>query len=283
MSSNENNTSSSSALAAASTKSANGRTTCAMKAKETAANSQRTDTTNIAPEGTTAAQTTKVDKEIDPTSHLSTEHLPSGAVLANSNGKPESKQAAIDSELEKRLKAEKLKPFLWATQVAPASKESMMIDFVAMGYSAAAAAKDLVKRKEPVKVDGTAQRPCAGFGRHVAGTGASPQKKKKKAASKKTAPPPPAPAPAPAPPALGRGAVRKVRKTSPAPEPPKAASTKKRKADEISADLDPQPAREPLAAAEESVVPGGEERQKKKRRPGRPKISAARVENSSSE
>jgi hypothetical protein len=281
MSSNEQTNTSSSALAAASTTRANGHTTRAMKAKENAANSQRIDSTNIAPEGTTAAQTAKVDKEIDPTSHLSTKHLPSGAVLADSNGKPESKQATLDSELEKRLKAEKLKPLLWATQVAPLSKESMMIDFVAMGYSAAAA-KDLAKRREPVKVDGTAQRPCAGFGRHVAGTGVSPQKKKKKAASKKTAPLPPPPAPAPAPPVLGRGAIRNARKTSSALEPPKVAS-KKRKADDISADPDPQPAREPMAAAEETVAPGGEERQKKKRRPGRPKISAARVENSSSE
>jgi hypothetical protein len=282
MSSNEQINTSSSAQVAASTKGTNGRTTRAMKAKENANSSQRTDTTNIAPEGTTAAQITKVDKEIDTTSHLSTKHLSSGKVLANSNGKPERKQVAIDSELERRLKAEKLKPFLWATQVDAVSKESMQKDFVAIGYSTDAA-KDLAKRNEPLKVDGCSQRPCAGFGKHVAGTGASPQKKKRKP-SKKTAPPPPASAlaPAPAPPALGRGAVRKVRKTSPAPEPPQAAS-KKRKADDISADADPQPARELSVAVEETVAHGGEERQKKKRRPGRPKISAARVENSSSE
>jgi hypothetical protein len=257
MSSNEQTNTSSSAQVAASTKGANGRTTRAMKAKKNAANSRRTDSTNLAPEGTTPAQTAKVDKYIDPTSHLSTKHLPSGAVLANSNGKPERKQATIDSELEKRLEAEKLKPFHWATQVDTVPKESMQNDFVAMGYSTAAAS-DLIKLREPVRVDGCSQRPCAGFGKHVAGTGANPQKKKK-AASKKTAPPPPvpapaAPAPAPAPPALGRGAIRNARKTFAAPESLKAASTKKRKADEISADSTLQPAREPSAAAEETVA-----------------------------
>ena len=180
MSSNNNTTTSSSSAQVASTnQGANGRTTRAMKAKENAANSQRTDTNNIASEGTAAAQTTNVDKEIDPTSHMTTKHLPGGMALTNSNGAPESSQRTIDEALEKHLKAEKLKPFLWATQVDSASKETMTNDFTAMGYTTTAA-KDLSARKEPLRVDGTMQRPLGHWGNHVAGTGTSPQKRKKK-------------------------------------------------------------------------------------------------------
>ena len=130
----------------------------------------------------------------------------------------------------------------------------MSEDFKAMGYTPAAI-KAMMAMKEPVRVDGCTQRPSAGFGRHVAGTGVSPKKPKKKPTSKKAAAPPSAPP--------------------------------KRKADEISVAPAPQTAPEPSTAAEERVAPsesvGGEGRQKKRRRPGRPKISAARVEDSSSE
>ncbi|GAB7326566.1 hypothetical protein MBLNU13_g10549t1 [Cladosporium sp. NU13] len=258
--------SSSSVQATASNQESNGRTTRAMKAKEQQnSTSQQTNSTN------TASYDTKAAKEIDPASHLRMQNYPNDKVLANSNGKSKSKQEIIDHDLEKHFKAQKLKPFLWGTQVEPVSKESMTEDFAAMGYSPDTI-KAMMAKNEPIKVDGCMQRPSAGRGRHVAGTGISPKKPKKKPTTKKTAVPPSAPVPEPEP--------------EPERAPPKAAS-KKRKADEISADAAPQTAPEPSAVAEEHVAPsesvGGEGRQKKRRRPGRPKISAARVENSSSE
>lgn len=260
-------TSSSSVQATASTQGSNGRTTRAMKAKEQQNGTfQQTTTTKAAPNDTKVNKPTKAAEEIDPTSHLRTQKFSNGKVLANSNGKSKSKQEILDESLEKHLKAQKLKPFLWGTQVAPLSKESMSEDFAAMGYSPAAISA-MMKMAEPIKVDGCTQRPLAGFGKHVAGTGVSPTNPKKKP-TKKTAVPPSAPAP------------------EPKPEPERAAP-KKRKADEISADPPAPVAPEPSTAAEERVsesVEGEEEgNQKRRRRPGRPKISAARVEDSGSE
>ena len=246
----------------------NGRTIRAVKAKEQQnSTSQQTNSTSAASDDTKANKPTKAAAEIDPTSHLRMQKFSNGKALANSNGKSKSKQEIIDHDLEKHLKAQKLKPFLWGTQVDPVSKESMSEDFAAIGYSPDAISA-MMKMAEPVKVDGCTQRPSGGFGKHVAGTGVSPKKPKKKP-TKKTAVPPSAPAPEP----------------EPAPE---RAPPKKRKVDDISADPAPQMAPEPSTAAEEHVAPsesvGGEEgKQKRRRRPGRPKISAARVEDSGSE
>ncbi|KAM0708808.1 hypothetical protein Q7P35_005461 [Cladosporium inversicolor] len=262
MSSNKQ-TLSSSALVAATNQGANGRTTGAMKAKENAGNSQQADINTTADVDGILTKSAMPAKEIDRTSHLHIQRLSNGNILANSNGKPEREQ----DDLEKLLKAPQVKPFLWGTQIPAVSKEDMASDFEAMGYSSAAI-KDLINRQEPIRVDGCSQRPCVGHGKTVAGTGISPKKPKRKAA---------------------KGQPKK-KKASPAPEqtatPPKAAS-KKRKADEISANPAPETAREPSAAAEETVAAiesvGGEGKQRKKRRPGRPKISAERVENSGSE
>lgn len=262
MSSNKQ-TSSSSALVAATNQGANGRTTRALKAKENAGNSRQADTNNTAAVDGTLTKSAMPAKEIDQTSHLHIQRLSNGTILANSNGKPERE---LD-DLEKLLKAQQAKPFLWGTQIPAVSKEDMAGDFEAMGYSAAAI-KDLVNRQEPIKVDGCSQRPCSSHGKTVAGTGISPKKPKRKAA---------------------KGQPKK-KKASPPPEqtaaPPEAAS-KKRKADEISTDPAPETAREPSAAAEEPVAAsesvGGEGKERKKRRPGRPNFSAARVENSGSE
>lgn len=263
-------TSSSSVQTTTSNQGSNGRTTRAIKAKEQQNSTfQQTNATNAAPDDTKAIKSTKAAEEIDPTSHLRIQEFSNGKVLANSNGKSKRKQEIIDHDLEKYLKAQKLKPFLWGAQVAPVSKESMSEDFAAMGYSPNAISA-MMKMAEPIKVDGCTQRPSGGFGKHVAGTGISPKKPKKKP-TKKTAVPPSTPAP------------------EPEPEPePERAPPKKRKADDISADPAPQMAPEPSTAAEEHVAPsesvGGEEgKQKRRRRLGRPKISAARVENSGSE
>ena len=350
-------TSSSSVQAAASNQETEGRTTRAMKAKaQQNSSSQQTKSTNAASEDTKAGKSAKVAKETNPSSHLNTQNFSNGKIVANSNGKPESKQETIDQELEKYLKAQKLKPFHWGTQVEPLSNETMSKDFAEIGYSPDTI-KALLKQKEPVKVDGLTQRPSAGFGKHVAGTGVSPTKPKKKPstrgmpkyealvlfAGQGTFPTSPSsifwqelltdiatdwvlfdplkgyPEAMGVPPStatrwerfapenariLSQNAKTKTIKSQKTPAalrgitvdytvsgpriegwvpigttkktaapPPAPAPPKKRKADEISA------APEPPAAAEV----GGEGKEKKRRRPGRPKMSAARVENSSSE
>ena len=151
-----------------------------MKAKaQQNSSSQQNNSTNAASEDTKAGKSAKVAKETNPSSHLNTQNFSNGKIVANSNGKPESKQETIDQELEKYLKAQKLKPFRWGTQVEPLSNETMSKDFAEIGYSPDTI-KALLMQKEPVKVDGLTQRPSAGFGKHVAGTGVSPAKPKKK-------------------------------------------------------------------------------------------------------
>lgn len=88
--------------------------------------------------------------------------------------------------------------------------------------------------------------------------------------------PPPPPEPEPEePPALGRGARRKT------------SATKKRESDEVSLAKTessppvPKKAAPEYVVADESVI--GEGKQKRKRRPGKPKISAAKVVDSNSE
>lgn len=87
-------------------------------------------------------------------------------------------------------------------------------------------------------------------------------------------PPPPEPEPEEAP-ALGQGARRKT------------SATKKRESDELSAAKTESSPPVPKKAAPEHIIADesviGEGKQKRKRRPGKPKISAAKVVDSNSE
>jgi hypothetical protein len=118
---------------------------------------------------------------------------------------------------------------------------------------------------------------------------------------KKLPPPSPQPEAEAEAPVLGRGAIRRTRikrksdeisaaeapesapAASPAPEEMAAAAgtAPPSPAKKVKKEASPPAAEESLGpVASESVV--GEGKQKRKRRPGKPKISAARVENSSS-
>ena len=168
--------SSPSAQAAAPNQAPTDRTTRAMKAKAQAGSSQQNNSNDTAAGNNKAAAAKP--KEINPTSHLSIQHFPNGKIIVNSNGKPERQQHDIDTQVEHFLNRQQNKMFLWGTQVPSVTKESMPKDFEAMGYPSDTV-KDLVKRPETLKVDGFMQRFPGGFGKHVAGSGASPPKAKK--------------------------------------------------------------------------------------------------------
>lgn len=98
-----------------------------------------------------------------------------GAPKTNQNTKP---QREINAELTKFQAQQARKPHLWDTQVAPVRPDDMASDFEAMGFGADKV-KELVAMKEPVKVDGLAQRSVGG-GLCVPFTGPEPPKRVRK-------------------------------------------------------------------------------------------------------
>jgi len=88
-------------------------------------------------------------------------------------------QAHIDAELTRWQNQQKRKPHLWGTQVVPVCAENMASDFEAMGFDVDKV-KELIIRKEPVRIDGLTQRPSAGSGHCVPDTGPEPPKRVRK-------------------------------------------------------------------------------------------------------
>lgn len=144
---------------------------------------QQNDNSNKAPRESVLTGKSNKDsdeeKEIDPTSHLITQYFSNGKVRVNSNGKPEKLQRHIHSEVDEWIKSELKKPFHWGTQIESVSSANMLDDFKDMGFSAATTG-DMMKLKEPLRVDGTMQRPSAGYGNHVEGTGEDLEKRTRK-------------------------------------------------------------------------------------------------------
>lgn len=126
----------------------------------------------------------KQDSEpVSTTAHLITSHFPSGKVRIKSNSKPQPVQAVIDAELEMWLKKIAKEPFHFATQVEPVSNIDMQDDFKAMGFSSTQI-DSMMSRRESILVDGTAQRPSAGYGKYVENTGPVEEKKKRKTSAR---------------------------------------------------------------------------------------------------
>lgn len=125
----------------------------------------------------------QASEPVSTTAHLITTHFPSGKVRIKSNSKPQPLQAVIDAELEMWLKKTAKEPFHFATQVDPVSNIDMQDDFKAMGFGSAQI-DSMMSRRESILVDGTAQRPSAGYGKYVENTGPVEEKKKRKTSAR---------------------------------------------------------------------------------------------------